>query len=156
MNDYIYLLEQLNLGELLSRKGGGTGDHGQQVKGHLFLSKNRVLTACGQLSNVTARCCWILETLNLLIHHKALSPLKAYAVEIRGTSIEVLVAWRELTPISAVAQVSRELQDGSGYGCLQHLASQFQLAVEVTAAKACGKFCYLYVCDHKKHWEFLR
>lgn len=65
----------------------------------------------------------------------------------------MLVTCRELNSLSAVSQVFSELQCGSNYSCLQHLASQFQLAVEVTSAKALKVFSDIYVCDHKKYRE---
>lgn len=65
----------------------------------------------------------------------------------------MLVTCRELNPVSAVSQVSSELQYGSNYSCLQHLASRFQLAVGVTSTKALKIFCNIYICDNKKYCE---
>lgn len=56
---------------------------------------------------------------------------------------------RELIVVSTVAQVSYKLQHGATCGCLQHLASQFHVAVEVTSTKALKMFCNTYVCDQK-------
>lgn len=87
--------------------------------------------------NIAVRCSQILEIFNLLICHKTFFfPFKAYAIKVCSTSTDMLVTCRELNPVSAVSQVSSELQYGSNYSCLQHLASRFQLAVGVTSTKA--------------------
>lgn len=61
----------------------------------------------------------------------------------------MLVSCREVNPVSALSQVSQELQQGSNYSCLKHLASQFQLAVGISSIKALKIFCNIYICDHK-------
>lgn len=57
---------------------------------------------------------------------------------------------RELRPVS---KLWLRFLKSSNYTRLQHLASQFQLAVEVTSAKALKMFCNSYVCDHQKCYE---
>lgn len=62
----------------------------------------------------------------------------------------MLVTCRELRPVS---KLWLRCLKSSNYSRLQHLASQFQLGVEVTSAKALKMFCNSYVCDHQKYCE---